>query len=452
MPDTMITIKDKLGYAFGDLGLSLTFSLVGPFLTMFYTDVVGLPLGQITVMMLITRLWGSFADPLTGAFIDRCKPGRTGRFRRWLIILAVPQAVFGALLFVRPGFSTASLVWVYAVNLVYVTLFSGANIPYGSLASVISPLESDRSQLSLFRSLGAGIGSAPVAILLPMLVYSVNAAGVQSLDAAKLLRSVAALAVISLGFLAGGFAMTKERVAPSESKPKMGKTVTALLKNRPFLVLCLASMLNIGVVIYGQTLNSYLFKDYFLQPDLYSYYAIFTYAPMVILMFVMTPLVRRFGKKEVCAAGLVLSVAAYAAAFLLQLRNPWIYLALCFVNGLGLTCFTLQVWALVTDVLDYQAMLSGQRDEGTAYGFYFFSRKMGHTAAGFGGAFALKLLGYVEASDGVMAAQSSQVAEGMYRAATLVPAGALLIIFLLLAFAYPLGKEKLREMREAKMA
>jgi len=178
-------------------------------------------------------------------------------------------------------------------------------------------------------------------------------------------------------------------------------------------------------------------------------YAIFTYAPMVVLMFVLTPLVNRFGKKETCAAGLLLSVAAYAAAFLLQLTNPWVYLALCFVNGLGLTCFTLQVWALVTDVLDYQAMLSGQRDEGTAYGFYFFSRKMGHTAAGFGGAFALKLLGYVEASGGVMAAQPRQVAEGMYRAATLVPAVALLAIFLLLAFAYPLGKEKLREMRAA---
>lgn len=449
--ETLISMKDKIGYALGDMGLQLTICLVGPFLTMFYTDVVGLPLGQITVMMLLTRIWSAFADPIAGSLLDKARPRKQGRFRPWILIFAAPMAASVAMLFINPGFGPkGSLLWAYIANLAYGTLFTGANIPYGSLASVISPLESDRSALSTFRSLGAGVGAAPVTVILPQVIYSVNAAGVEYLDANRLLLSVVVLAVFAGGVLSATPLMTRERVAvpANTAPPNTGKTMLALLKNRPFLVLCLASMLQVGMVIYGQIVNNYLFKDYFLQPKLYSMFSVATYAPMAILLFAMEPLVRRFGKKELCSAGLVISVAAYFLAFALKTTNLWVYLVFCFFIGLGLTCFTYQIWAFVTDVLDYQAMLSGQRDEGTAFGCYFFSRKIGQTIASFGAPLVLKALGYAEAADGVAVVQAASVAEGMYRAATLVPGIAILGMFLLMAFAYPLNRAKLAEMRE----
>jgi len=448
--DSLINIKDKLGYAFGDMGLQFTFILLGPFLMMFFTDVMGLPLSQITTMMLVTRIWSAFSDPIGASLMDRVKPGRTGRFRRWLIIFSAPAAVSIVMMFINPGLGAqGNLIWVYAANLLYCTFFTGVNIPFGSLASVISPLENDRSSLSVFRSLGSSAGSFPGLMLLPLLIFSTNASGVEYLDARKLLTCVAIFAVCSVLALSGSFALTKERVAPvSKEKPKVTKTMLALLKNRPFLVLCLVSILHMSVVNYTQTITGYLFKDYFQQPGMFTYYSIFNYAPMGILMLVIGKLVNRFGKKELCSAALVLSVFSYAALFLLKTTNPWVYLALVFLNGLGLSCFTLQLWAIVTDVTDYQRLLSGQSDEGTTFGFFFFARKIGFTVADAGGPFALKQIGYIVANEGVSVAQSPEVVAKLYRATTGLPAGALLAMFLLLAFAYPLGKAKLRETRE----
>jgi len=289
----------------------------------------------------------------------------------------------------------------------------------------------------------------PGIVLLPRLIYSViPGTGAEYLDEKELLIGVITLAVFSAAALAGSFAFTRERVTvTSKDKPNVGRTVMALLKNRPFLALCAVSVLHMAVVNYTQSINAYLFKDYFNDAGAFMWYAIFNYAPMGILLFLIGKLVSRFGKKEVCSAGLVLCVAAYSLAFLLKLTNPWAYLFLVFVNGLGLTCLTLQLWAIVTDVIDYQKLLSGQHDEGSTFGFFFFARKVGFAIADSGVPQALRLAGY----DGTRDVQLPGVPAKLYRMTTMLPAGALLAMFLLLALAYPLGKKQLKEMRE-KMA
>jgi len=447
---SMIGIKDKLGYAFGDMGLQFTFILLGPYLTMFFTDVLGLPLASITTMMLVTRLFSAFSDPIGASLMDRVRPGKTGRFRRWLVIFCVPTAAAIVMMFTNPGLGTrGNLIWVYAASIVYAIFFTGVNIPFGSLASVITPLENDRSALSVFRSIGSSAGSMPGLMLLPLLIFTKNAAGEELLDERKLLTAVAIFAVCSVAALSASFAMTTERVnPPAGSRPNVVKTLLALLKNRPFLALCLASIMHMSVVNYTQTMTGYVFKDYFQNPGMFTFYSIFNYAPMAILMLFIGKLVARFGKKEVCSAALVVSVVSYAALFLLKTTNPWLYLTLVFLNGLGLSCFTLQLWAIVTDVIDYQGLLSGQSDEGTTFGFFFFARKLGFMAADAGAPQALKVIGYREAVDGAAFVQTPEVAKKMYSATTGLPAAALLAMFLLMFFVYPLGKKQLGEMHE----
>lgn len=447
---SVLRLRDKLGYAFGDLGCQLTFALVGPFISMFYTDILGISPPHVMVLLLVARIWDAVSDPLWGGIVDHLKPSRHGRFRPWLAWAALPMALSAVLMFTNPGFSaTGCLLWAYGSYILNSTCYTLINIPYGSLASVISPHEGDRSALSMFRNLGSGIGSLPAMALLPLIVYTTDEAGNQHLDGEKLWLGVVVLSAASVVMFLLSFAFTKERVVvPRDAAPpQTRKTIQALLRNRPFIILCLASMLHIGVVLYSQTVNNYLFKDYFRQPGLYSLYSVFTYAPMALLIPLIGPLVRRFGRKEVCSAGILFSVAAYVLAWLLRVENPYIYLGLCFLNGFGLTCFTMEVWAIVTDVIDFQYLLSGQRDEATAFGFYYFARKIGHTAAGSGGALILTAIGYKETVAGQSIVQSAEVARGLYTAATLVPAIALLLMFLLMAFAYPLGQVRLKEMR-----
>ncbi|MCL2107254.1 MAG: MFS transporter, partial [Oscillospiraceae bacterium] len=263
----------------------------------------------------------------------------------------------------------------------------------------------------------------------------------------KLFLAVLVFAVFTVVIYQLSFRLTTERVPPppKEERHAFGKTIPTLLHNRPFLVVCFASMLLIMVQFYTQTVNNYLFKDYFAQPELYSLVTIANYLPTALLLPFLGKMVLRLGKKRLCAYGLLLAAAANAALLLLRTANPYVFLALTFFSGLGSTFLVMEIWALVTDVIDYQELLSRTREEGTCYALFSFTRKMGQTLAGGASSLILKLIHYDGSLSGV--SQAPAVVRSMYTTATLVPAAAFFLMFLALAFLYPLGMKEEEEMR-----
>ena len=223
-------------------------------------------------------------------------------------------------------------------------------------------------------------------------------------------------------------------------------TLKVLVRNRAFIVLCAASMMLIASQIYSQTLINYLFKDYFGNPKLFSLYTFATYGPMLLLVPFMGKLVKRFGKKEICAWGMALSAFINIVLWLMKTENPYIFLLMCLISGIGATFFVLEVWALVTDVIDYQEHLSGRREEGTSYAFFSFTRKLGQTIAGVLGVYALNIIAYDAKNI------TTEVISKMYSVSTLVPAMMFGSIFILLNFLYPLGKSRLRHLHENEYA
>lgn len=448
-----IKFKDKIGYAFGDMGGIMTFGLVSSFLNMFYTDVLGISAFNITVLMIVARVWDAINDPLWGSFIDSRKPSRLGRFRPYILWASFPLAIGAFFMFFKiPGLSDNQyLIYAYVTYIFYGMMYTGVNIPYGSLASVITDDEIERSSLSMWRSVGAGIGGLPAQILLPLVVYStvVNADGTSSkvLDSSKLSLAVGVLALVSIVIFVLHFKMTKERISvlPSQKQESFNllRTVGVLIKNKPFLVLCLVSMLLICFQMYTQTVYNYLFKNYYEQPGLYAVVTVCTYLPMAMFLPFMGKLIRKFGKKEICSAGLIFSAVINVIMFLIRFtalsHNPIIFLVLVFLSGAGQTFLVLEIWALVMDVIDYQELLSGRREEGTSYSFYSFARKLGQAVAGAGASAVLGVIGY----EGTLAAQSSEVLSRLYDAATIIPAIILFVMFVLLNFCYKLSKKQL---------
>ncbi len=441
-----ITLKDKLGYALGDTAGVLLFGVIGAFLQMFYTDVLYIDLSKIAVLMLIARVWDAVNDPIWGVFIDARKPSKFGKFKPYLLWLSLPLAVSGVLTFIRiPGLNEYQyLFYAYITYIGYGMMYTGVNIPFGSLASVITSDPSERSQLSVYRSAGAGLGGLPGQILLPLFVFSTAADHTKYLDGGKLTISVAVLAAFSVVIYMLSFMMIKERVASPLTPPKLNIVLTfkVLVKNRPFIILCLASMLLIASQIYSQTIINYLFKDYFQEPKLFSLYTAATYGPMVLLIPFAGRFVKRFGKKEICAAGMALSAVSNIVLWLIKTENPAVFLIFCLMSGLGAAFFVLEVWALVTDVIDYQEYLSKRREEGTSYAFFSFMRKLGHTFAGIAGVYVLDMIGYDAKNI------TAKVAANMYTISTLIPAIMVAAMFILLGFLYPLNKQKLRLLQE----
>lgn len=453
-----IKLKDKIGYAMGDMGGLLSFSLISAFLQMFYTDSLHIPLGKITVLMLVARIWDAINDPMWGAFIDSRKPTKWGRFRPYIFWMSFPLSISAVLMFTKlPGLSENQyLIFAYITYIFYGMMYTGVNIPYGSLASTITDDEIERSSLSMWRSIGAGIGGLPAQIILPLIVYStVASTGEKVLDSTKLTLSVLCLAILSIIIFILHFKLTKERVTISpeqtQSSYNVINTVKILLKNKPFVILCLTSMLLITFQMYTQTTYNYLLKNYYGKPGLYSLVTVCTYLPMAIFLPFMAKLIRKFGKKEICAAGLafsaVINIILYLLRFTPLVSNPYIFLIFVFFSGAGQTFLVLEVWALVMDVIDYHEYLSHRREEGTCYAFYSFARKLGHTLAGTGSSMLLQIIGYDVNSTEV--GQSPEVLNKLYDISTLVPAIILVVMFILLQFCYTLSKKKLEEMHRS---
>lgn len=450
-----LKFSEKIGYALGDMGGLLTFSLVSSFLQMFYTDVLHIPLPQITLLMLVARIWDAINDPMWGSFIDSRRPTKHGRFRPYILGASLPLAVAAVLMFTEiKGLSPAGyLIFAYVTYVFYGMMYTGTNIPYGALAAAVTDDLRDRSSLSMIRSIGAGAGGLPALMLLPLLVYSTTDAGVKYLDSKKLFYCVLGLAVLSLIVYFTHFKMTKEHITVSEKQKKENysfrKSAVALLKNKAFIAVSLASMFLIASQMYTQTIYNYLFKDYFGKPSLYLFVTVFTYLPMAIFILPMNKLIERFGKKELCAAGMGIAAAVNFIAYLLGFtslsQSPAVFLAILFFSGAGQTFFSLEVWALVMDVTDFHELKTGRKEEGTVYSVYNFIRKIGHTVAGAGSSLALMSIGY-----DVNAAQTGQaegVVGGFWLLSTLIPAIMFFMMFVFLRFFYPLTKEKTAEMR-----
>ena len=272
--ESKLPVRNYVGYAMGDMAGVLTFGTIGAFLQMFYTDILHISLASITVLMMVARIWDAVNDPMCGALIDSRKPTKYGRFRPYVLYFSVPLALaFVATFYKVPGLSEKGyLIYAYITYILYGMMYTAVNIPYGSMASVMTADQTERSTLSVIRSLGAGIGTALSQMVLPLFVYSTVAGGAKILDQNKLFRGVVILAVLSVVIYYLFFRLTKEYIAPVKNQENESflKTFGKLMKNRPFVALCLASMLLIAGSMYTQTVFNYLFKNYFEKPGLFA--------------------------------------------------------------------------------------------------------------------------------------------------------------------------------------
>lgn len=446
--ENRLPVRNYVGYAMGDMAGVLTFGTIGSFLQMFYTDILHISLGSITVLMMVARIWDAVNDPMCGALIDSRKPTKYGRFRPYVWYFSIPLALaFIATFYKVPGLTEKGyLTYAYITYILYGMMYTAVNIPYGSMASVMTTDQAERSTLSVIRSLGAGIGTALSQMVLPLFVYSTVAGGAKILDQSKLFRGVLMLAALSVVVYYLFFRLTREYVVPVKGQKSENflKTFGKLLKNRPFVALCLASMLLIAGSMYTQTVFNYLFKNYFEKPGLFALVTVATYLPMLLLMPFVGRLVRRFSKKGICALGSLAAALAFLVLFFIRTGNAMLFLGVVVFSGFGLCFFTLEVWAMVTDVIDYHEKLHHRRDEGTTYACFSFFRKLGQTLAGIGASLALAAVGYSTAQGNIT--QTRAVNEGIYSIATLVPFVMYLCMFLLLQFGYPLTKKALEQL------
>ena len=486
-----IGVKEAAGYTIAEAGNMFNLTYISSYLKIFMTDVLKIAPAKAGLMFIITRLWDCINDPIWGAMVAKKPPVKDGKFRPYLKWVALPLGLSTILCFVPydrlTSNTTILLIICYIAYIFYGMMYTGMNIPFGSLASVITDDPNGRNLLSTFRSIGSGIGGAVVSLIAPMVIYTAKKTQgpdgtlidvvdkttgkvVEIADGNKMFIFGLIMGILSIVFYLWGYKTTKERV-PSEADPQTDfkATYLGLLKSRPFITVALA-----GVLISGQlqfnSFNAYLYKNYFTNTGLSILGTICNYLPMVCLVLFTPKLSAKYGKKELCGKfSIIAAIASVALAIcannqsIIDKLNPetgifpaWMFMAALLLIGFGYTFVSLTCWAVVMDVIDYQEYATGIRNESAVYAVYTFSRKLGQTIADGAGLFLLQWAKYDSETAGNGFITENGTSKKIMLICTIIPAIVYTGVWLLMRFGYPLTKEKLvpiyafvREKREA---
>ncbi len=455
-------IGDKIGYLFGDFGNDFSFIFASSYLMVFYTKVLGISGFIVGLLFMAARVVDAFTDVTMGRIVDRLRPAKDGRFRPWIRRMCIPVAVASTIMylyFVKD--------WAYGWKIVYMVVtylfwgsfcYTAINIPYGSMASVISSDPGERASLSTFRSVGASLASLVIGTLVPLIVYDTDELGNQIVKPVQFTLTALVFGICSIICYLLCYKLCTERVhfekksgtaetAKKESaegsveKESFGEIARGLLRNRSLLSIVCAALVLLLASMLGQTMNNYLFLDYFKNAKAMATLNIVSIGGMLLLAPFIRRISTRFGKKEAGAAGMLLAGITYVTLYFLHVKSIPLFLVLIFIGTLGIGLFNMIIWAFITDIIDYQEVSTGRREDGTVYAVYSFARKVGQALAGGIGGFALTAIGYVSEAK----VQTALVSNRIYVVATLVPGICYLIVFIIMQFWYPLDKRSVEQ-------
>jgi len=446
------SIRDSVAYAAGDLGCNMSFALKGTIMPIFWTQFMGMDLWY-SLLIVIVQIWDAINDPLIGSMIDSDRRQyKRNKFLQYIWAGSIGLIVGGACCFLPfPNAPTLAKAIIFVAGyVVWDAFYTVANVPYGSLLSLISDKPADRASLSAWRSVGSIGGNMLPMILLPFIVYDDN----NNLIGERVF--IAALIMGFLGFLFFQFMIknTEIRVDTSvklDDQPKFNviKAMGNFLKNRPAVGATIAAC---GMFIGMQgaaTAVTVLFQSYFKNIDASGIVSAFAMIPIVVFTPLARKMVVKYGKQELATIGAICSIVASVLMLALPItgdtKGMLIYVVCQLINSLGMGIYSTVSWAMMGDAIDYNEWKTGTREEGTVYALHSFFRKL---AQGLGPALVLVVmvaLGYVGANEG------NQTAEVALRMRYLVPATyafSAVMQFVGLRLIYNLDKKTTAQMTE----
>ena len=440
-------LRDQLGYMIGNIGNDLMFGFAGSFFMVFYSNVMGVSPALIGTLFGVARLVDAFTDVGMGAIADNSKTTKQGKFRPWLKRMAIPVGIASIMMyniFIVDWPLTAKIVYMFVAYFLWGSfMYTSINIPYGSLASVITKNPEGRAKLSTFRSIGSMLVAAVIGYVVPMIIYTQDG---QVINSNFFWLSVTLGALAALSYLAC-YLMVEERVTLPDTTDKFSfkeffSDLSVLFQDKGFLGLMLATMFHLLGLIAFQQLMQYLFIDYFQDTTLLPYAGLaMSFGGLAAAPFV-AKITKRFGKKEAGAISLIAGGAVHIIGYFMQIEEPIYYVLLVLISNLIMGYFTMAMYAYVTDVIDDYEIRNDDRKDGTIYAVYSFIRKVGQALAGFIAGASLTMIGFQEATGGEQIIQTEEVSDGIYALATLVPGIAILLAGLILLVLYPLSKDR----------
>ena len=420
-----LSMKHKIGYACGDLGGCMTFALMGSIVTRYYTNVLQVNTVVLATMLLVWNVWDAVNDPLMGALMDKVfakHHGQGGKFRPWLLRSAHCVAITFIIFFTVPTYfkGVTMLVVLFFCKILYEGFYTMFNIPMGSMLSAMADTDGERAALSSARGFGGMIGNIIPMIIMPQLLAKFG-------DTSKAFGIGATLcAIVGFVFCMLHYAWTEERhvsVATGESNDsvKLTDILNVFRVNRPFLALCIHGICICTMQYVSSTLGTYMYGDVLGNIGMMSMASAVS-MPLGILALIITPKIAdKVGLERMIRICLLTASAIYFVLFgaLMVASVPAIAYMLISSIAMGLASVSIYMqWGLVGEAIDYNEMITGKRTEGSIYGTFNLTRRIGQTVGNSAAVLALGWIGYQAGA----ATQTAGALTGIKALVVLIPA------------------------------
>lgn len=436
-----ISLAEKIGYGCGDGASNLIWMIFIYYQSNFYTDVYGLAAAAAGTMLLVTRSWDIFIDVFVGMTADRTKT-RWGKFRPYLLWMAVPFGLVSVMAFSTPDFGDAGkLIYAYVALTLLMLVYSAINVPYGALMGVISSDPQQRTSLSAFRfSFAQGAGLFVALFTQPLIAYFGRGDKVHGYE-----TTVSLFAALAVVLFLVTFATTKERVEPSAKQQTSTKQdLQDLARNLPWLMLCALGILQVFFVAIRGSAIIYYFKYYMgdmtfsgpfgmqlhlggeIGSGLFIVIGTILSLAGTFLIQYVTPYT---GRKKAFIGCMVLGAAALIASYWVRPDQLYLLYGYHALYSIFTGPTAALLWAMFADSADYSEWKTGRRATGLVFSASGMSNKFGWAI---GGALALSLLSITGYRANMV--QTEAASEGIRILMALAPAAGALLCGLGMAF------------------
>lgn len=372
---------DKIGYMLGDFGCNMSFSLISGYMMLFYTQFIGIDLVHYGFIILATKIWDGINDPMIGALADRLSPKGKDKFKPWIFWGSFPLAFSACILFANTQNAPYAIKLATCIigYLIWDVAYTVVNVPYGSLSSVMTADPIERAQLSTFRSFGAFLAFIPIMTLLPQFTYAKDAAGKSVFQGEKMFWIALVMGIIAFVSFQTMYRLVTERIIHQEhdgEKFSYFAMLKGFFTNRTMLGVSLSALAAVVFMMSSSSTNSLVYQLYFQNGKLASF-GVLSFLPTLLLTPVMTPLLKKFGKKNLIVYPLLAGIAVFVYLLVAKEIAPMAWIVLTTVAGVASGFFNLLSWSLVADGIDAIERQTGRREEGSAYATYSMVRKLG---------------------------------------------------------------------------
>lgn len=423
-----MSLREKLGYAIGDMSFSIYWNLLSIYLLFFYTDVFGISAAAAGTMFLVTRVWDAANNPFMGIIADRTE-SRWGKFRPYLLWGSLPLCLVFVLGFYTPPLSgSGKLVYAYITYLLMVTMFTATNIPYSALLGVITPNSAERNLTSSYRFIAAFSGAILVQLSVLPLVSWLGRGDMQFGFTAAI-TVYAALGIIVLYIT---FFSTRERVHPARQSVSIRRDLKDLFKNKPWLLLFVVSFLTMTYFSMRHSTTLYYFKYYVGDASLSTWFLAGGSLFMILGTLSTQKLVSWFGKSRLFAGLLAADGVLMGLFYLAQPQDYLLMFSLHFAAMFFIGPSIAMIWAMYGDTADYSEWRTRRRATALVYSAAVFAQKMGAAIGATFAGWALSFYGFIPNVE-----QAAETLEAIRRIISLYPS-ALSFVAASVVFFYPL--------------